>query len=284
MAELRTLKKRLKSIRLTGELSGVIKTDAAARFAVLSERMKRERPYSAVCGRALSLLGNTEGEKDGGRARRSCFVLLSHDRGFCGSFNDALLAFFEQEYQAEEPPPTVLAAGKKAAVYLEKKGIPYTRLEWKTVPGYEDAEKLAERLEKIYADGQADRVYILYQSYVNMLVQKPVKTQLLPAAGTERAAGELLLLPDRETVMTALARPALTDSVRRIMLEHAAGAQAATSAAMRSACDNAERSAEKLSLEINRIRQTQVTDSVLELSASRGDDAAPGRPAGGTGL
>lgn len=271
MANLQALRKRLKSIKTTGEISAAMKTVATANFARVSAQMKGTDGYSSACDEMLSLLGGAGIHRECDTVeKRNCFVVLSHNRGFCGGFNDALLSLLEAEYGAEETPPLMLAAGKKACEYLTRNNIPYEELEWKAVPEAEDARDLVSRIENIYVTGKAEKVFIIYQKYINMLVQKPEKKQILPSATSDGIlkSEDILMLPDRETVTDTLARPMLTDNVYRIMLGHAAGAQAATAVAMRSACDNAKESAEKLELAINRIRQSQVTNSVIETSAA----------------
>lgn len=270
MSNLQALRKRLKSIKTTGEISMAMKTVATANFARVSAQLKGADAYSSMCNDMLSLIGGAGISRNCDAVeKRNCYVVLSHNRGFCGAFNDALLGLFEEEYSSEELPPLVLAAGKKACEYMTQNNIEYEELAWKNIPCVEDAAELVSRIEEIFITGQADKVYIIYQRFVNMLIQKPEKRQLLPTGQTASVPedSEILMLPDRETVIETLARPLMTDSVYKLMLGHAAGAQAATAVAMRSACDNAEESAAKLELAINRIRQTQVTNSVIETSA-----------------
>ena len=101
-----------------------------------------------------------------------------------------------------------------------------------------------------------------------MMVQVPTAETILPhpVQDTELKR-DLLFLPDKETAMLAPAMYCLINSIYGIMLSHSAGIQAATTIAMRSACDNAEKSLEKLETLINRIRQAEVTNSVIETSS-----------------
>ena len=102
-----------------------------------------------------------------------------------------------------------------------------------------------------------------------MMKQTPVRQTVLPLpekTETEEKP-EILFLPDQETAQMTPPMYCLTNSIYRILLGHAGGAQAATTIAMRSACDNADKSLEKLEVLINRIRQAEVTNSVIETSS-----------------
>ena len=110
---------------------------------------------------------------------------------------------------------------------------------------------------------------MVYQSFHNMLTQTPAERQILPEprATETKDDGSLLYLPDRETIGAQLAVSCMDTAMYNLALENAAGAQAATLVAMRSACDNAEASAAKLEITINRRRQADVTASVIETAA-----------------
>ena len=137
------------------------------------------------------------------------------------------------------------------------------------IPLYQDAETLTARLFELYESGEVDRVKIVCQRFENMMRQTPVVETVLPhQTGEDSLPDEdILYLPDRETALRTPAMYCLTNSIYRIMLGHCAGIQAATTIAMRSACDNAEKSLEELEVLINRIRQSEVTNSVIETSS-----------------
>ena len=270
MASLQILRKRYKSIQATADMAAALKTASSVKYAKISRIFSAIDAYSGACDASLALFGsdvfarNTQIVKN-----RNCLVLLSNDRGFCGGFNSELLRFFDEQMTNEAEKPLLLIQGQKAVSFCNAKGYEFERVVFADIPSYQDAEALTAKLFAVYTTGEADRIELIYQRFDNMMTQTPVRETILPrlpkaAAEDQR---EILFLPDRETALENPAMYCLVNSVYRIMLGHAAGAQAATTIAMRSACDNADKSLGKLEILINRIRQAEVTNSVIETSS-----------------
>jgi len=271
MASLQELRKRLRSIRSTGQLAGAMRTAATAKYARLNRVRSDFSPYASACRDMLELLGSagiareTETVSD-----RDCLVVMSGNRGMCGGFNAELLRFLEQELSGREAP-LLLVCGRKAASFLRDRGIPFEEFLLSDVPDYREVKPLADRLRKAYTSGEAGRVLVIFQHFRNMLIQTPTLRQILPEtereAGAEAVDPSLLYLPDRDAIGAQLAVSCLDAQVFDLAMENAAGAQAATLMAMRSACDNAEATAADLELTINRRRQADVTASVIETAS-----------------
>ena len=251
-------------------MAAAMKTAATVKYAKISKILASIDAYSRACDEALELFGT------GGLSRRTdtvssrnCIVVFSNSRGFCGGFNSELLRFFEEQMEQETEKPLLLAAGQKAINFCREKGYEFEQIELKDIPSYQDAEELTARLYEIYASGEADHVIIIYQHFANMMSQIPTAETILPRIRENSAEvpQDLLFLPDRETAQKDPAMYCLINSIYRIMLSHNVSAQAATTIAMRSACDNADESLEKLETLINRIRQAEVTNSVIETTS-----------------
>ena len=270
MATLQVLRKRFRSIQATADMASAMKTASSVKYARISRELINIEPYSNACDNTLAMFGEEVlNRKTDVIQPRSCLVLFSNDRGFCGGFNSELLNFFESVYQDEPAAPLLLVFGQKGEAFCKKHGFEYESIPLNDIPTYQEAETLTARLFGLYENGEAEKVKIVYQQFVNMMVQKPTLETILPHPVQEQAvqAGDLLFLPDRETALQSPAMYCLTNSIYHIMLGHCAGIQAATTIAMRSACDNAQKSLEKLEILINRIRQAEVTNSVIETSS-----------------
>ena len=271
MASLQELRKRLKSIRSTGQLAGAMRTAATAKYSRLGAVRGDFLAYAKGCQDMLRLLGGSGISREGTEvAPRDCVVVMSGNRGLCGGFNAELNRFLDERLP-ELREPMLLVCGKKAAIYLRERGMDFEEFPVSDVPVYEELKPVSDRLRALYAEGKAERVLVVYQSFHNMLLQVPALRQLLPEPEGEddTGAGELptLCLPDRETIAAYLAVKCLDVQVFDLALETAVGAQAATMMAMRSACDNAEASAADLEITINRRRQADVTSSVIETAS-----------------
>lgn len=270
MASLQVLRKRYHSIQATAEMAAAMKTASSVKYAKISRVLGSIDAYSRACDEALSLFGTdiltgrTQNVK-----KRNCVIVLSNNRGFCGSFNGELLRFFADKMAQENEAPLLMVHGQKAQIFCKIRKYQFEPLELSEIPTYAEAEALIAKLMGIYTKGEADRVCIIYQRFDNMMTQTPVMETILPREPKSETyeKRDLLFLPDWETAQKQPVLYCLINSIYRIMLGHTAGAQAATSIAMRSACDNAEKSLEKLEILINRIRQAEVTNSVIETSS-----------------
>ncbi len=275
MASLQELRKRLRSIRSTGQLAAAMRTAATAKYARLSRARSDFSPYADACRDMLRLLGGAGVARETTEiSRRDCLVVFSGNRGLCGGFNAELLRFLDGQLR-ERGETLLLACGRKAAAALRERGAAFEEFPLSDVPDYREIKALTERLRTLYVTGQAERVLAVYQSFQNMLTQTPALRQILPetaetAEAAEAADGEnpsLLYFPDRESIGTQLAVSCLDSEVFDLALESAVGAQAATLMAMRSACDNAETTAAELEITINRRRQADVTSGVIETAS-----------------
>lgn len=269
MASLQVLRKRYKSIQATADMAFAMKTASSVKYARISKMLVNIEAYSRECEKALSLFGDSVLERKTKTVKsRNCMVLFSNDRGFCGGFNGELLRFFQEQLDAEAEPPLLYVYGQKACEYCRVKDIPFESFPLTEIPEYADAEELTNKLYELYESGEVNRVILIFQRYINMMTQIPAAETILPhASQKETEKRELLLLPDRETALQSPAKYCLINTVYGILLGHCSGIQAATTIAMRSACDNADKSLQKLEILINRIRQAEVTNSVIETSS-----------------
>ncbi len=271
MASLQELRKRLRSIQSTGQLAGAMRTAATAKYARISRVREDFDPYARACRDMLRLLGSDGLARQTNVVReRDAVLVLGGNRGLCGGFNAELFRYLDEDLSARQEP-LLLAAGKKAAAHLRERGLEFEEFPLSDVPSYEEVKRLSDRLRSLYVTGEVRRVVAVYQSFKNMLTQIPASAQLLPETGAddgkESGAFTPLYLPDRETIGAQLAVSCFDAGLFDLAVENAAGAQAATIMAMRSACDNAEASAADLEITINRRRQAEVTSSVIETAS-----------------
>ena len=268
MADLQVLRKRLASIESTGSMCQAMKTVASAKYSKLSRQVKQLSEYSEGCREVLRLIPGSalKREAEPGERAEDLYLVLSGDKGFCGGFNSELIKFALRELPEEKR--LIAVCGKKGQKLLSDRGIEFTPLDLPDSPAHTDAQRLFDFLKDAYVTGRADKVYIIYQKFNNMLSQVPTKLQLLPFSGGDTGdEASMLFLPSREAFGAECAEECLVSELYGIILSHCCAAQAATVMSMKSACDNAKKSADALLLQINRMRQAQVTNSVIETSA-----------------
>ncbi len=279
MAGLRELKKHLKSIKSIGQLAGAMKTVATAKYSRINAVSADFAAYAHECGRILDRFGTVSAfpERRESAAGRSCVAVMCGNRGLCGGYNSETLSLFS-EVLAREKDALVVTCGKSAAFYCHDRRVTVEReFVFDDVPSLAEAQQLSQYLCGLYRSGAADRIIIVRQRFKNMLTQIPVEEVFLPGGDGAGEEPDMLYIPDRETIACRVIPGCLEARLYSLLLECAAGAQAATLMAMRSAFDNSQTTAAELETRINRIRQSEVTADVIEISYDRTeDDAAAG--------
>lgn len=271
MPNLRELKKHLHSIEMTGQLAGAMKTVAAAKYSRINGILTNYARYAKRCSDIRERFGAMLSgaypcvNPDAPRG----IVVLGSNRGLCGGYNIELLNFADAVLAESPRPWKLFSVGKRASMRFHDSGIPVQReFVLPDVVRYEDCTDLLSYLLEHYRQGEISTVEVVHQKFVNMLTQTPVISPLLPLSAADRAgnADGILFVPDQKTVLFSAAEVCVNASMYMCLLESAAGAQAATLMAMRSAFDNAEQTAAELESAISRKRQSDVTASVIETS------------------
>lgn len=268
MADLQSLKKRLEGIRSTGELAQATKTAASAKYTALNRIWSEFSPYAAACEELQRMMRPLPGPQ-GEPSQRECLLVLGANRGFCGSFHSEVCKALAARLPDFQEPPLLIVCGRRLEKYLRDREIPFEPRELADKPDFTQAKSLLEEVYGLYSSGTVCRVRIICQRFVNMMTRSLLEEQLFPCAGDGEAPaeGDVLCLPDSAAFSEAYALDCMAAGFYGKLLSHACACQAATVIAMRSACDNAEKSSEALSLRINRIRQAEITNSVIETSS-----------------
>jgi F-type H+-transporting ATPase subunit gamma len=208
---------------------------------------------------------------------------LTGDRGLAGSFNTQVLrhAFaLDRNLRRDGLDVRWLVAGRKGASTLRfrRYTVEQAWTGFSDRPAYVDAQALANRLSELYVAEEIDRAVVIYNHYVSPLVQTVVEQDLLPisedllARGDEAAAqaallGDVIYEPEPEEILARLLPFYLETELYRALLESAASEQGARMTAMRNASKNAGELIDSLTLQMNRARQAEITQEILEVVA-----------------
>jgi F-type H+-transporting ATPase subunit gamma len=221
--------------------------------------------------------------------RATAIVPITGDRGLAGPFNSQVLrrAFqLEREERGAGHDVRWLVAGRKGASTLRFRRY---RIEdqWTGFadrPGYADAQAIAHRLAELYTAEEVDRVVVVYNQFVSPLVQKVTVREVLPITeevlGRSEEAeergfrGDFIYEPEPEEILQRLLPVYLETELYRALLESAASFLGAQMSAMRNASKNAGELIDRLTLAMNRARQAEITQEILEVVA--GADALAG--------
>jgi F-type H+-transporting ATPase subunit gamma len=277
MATLLDLRRRIRSVKSTQQITRAMKMVAAARLRGAQERIFNARPYA---NQMLALLGSvaarTEYRAHPLLAERPVekvlLVLVTADRGLCGAFNTNLVRA-AQHYLNESGTKevSVIAVGRKGRDYLHRRGIPvlgehvgiFTRL------GYKQAQEIAKQIIEAYTTQAVDAVDFLYNEFKSILTQRVRVERYLPVKPLQPAAGETLIdylyeQPAEEILNSLLPRYVETE-VYRALLESQAAEMAAKMTAMDTATNNAAEMIDSLTLTMNRVRQAAITREIIEV-------------------
>ena len=222
--------------------------------------------------------------------RRVAFVVVTGDRGLAGPFNGQVLrrAFeLERQARAQGQEVTWLAVGRKGASTLRFRRYEVTD-QWAGFadkPSYHDAQAIGHRVAELYETEEVDRVVLIYNRFESALVQRVTTTDLLPIreevlasdAPEEESEGpsaDFIYEPEPEQILQRLLPVYLETEIYRALLESAAAFLASQMTAMRNASKNAGELIDNLTLSLNRARQAEITQEILEVVA--GADALTG--------
>jgi F-type H+-transporting ATPase subunit gamma len=301
MASQRDVKNRISSVKNIQKITRAMEMVAAARLRRAEQRIAALRPYAEAIRRMtrqaaldagaeaakMPLLREHESVNDVG------LLLITGDRGLAGGFNSQIIraGIRAADELGEEGVRTAwYATGRRGASSLGFRGRElsggYTGFADR--PAYADARAIADELIVAYVDGRVDRVEILYNAYVSPLTQKVTRETLLPlsraivvgdadsAAGEdstgsgarERAPKALVEYePGPEEILQRLVPDYVETSIYRALVESAAGFFGAQMTAMRNASQNAGEVITDLTLEMNRARQAEITQEIMEVVA-----------------
>ncbi len=295
----REVKDRIDSVKNIRKITRAMEMVAAARLRRAEQRIAHLRPYAGAIRRmtrqaaeaagseisSLPILSEHESEQ------HIALLLVTADRGLAGAFNSQILragvrAAGEHEDAGRES--VFYASGRRGVSSLTFRGreIAGAYTGFTERPSYADAREIAGDLMAAYVDGKIDRVEIFYNGYVSPLVQEARRETLLPlqeatileagerdgdeGEGDRESSGHHALVeyePEPEAILERLVPDYVEISIYRALLESSASELGARMTAMRSASENAGEVIDDLTLEMNRARQAEITQEIMEVVA-----------------
>ena len=291
MASLQDLRRRIRSVRNTRKITRAMELVAGARLRRAQQRIETLRPYAermqelmvgtaraASSVRGLPLLRRHDEE------RRVAIVVLTGDRGLAGAFNAQVLrrAFvLDRSLRAEGKEVMWFSSGRKGASTLRFRRYPLEQawIGFSDRPEFADAQAIAHRVADAYAGEEVDRVVLVYNEFVSPIVQRVTELELLPipedvlredseeAQHEQALRGDFIYEPEPEQILERLLPAYVETQLYRALLESAASEQGARMTAMRNATKSAGELIDQLTLGMNRARQAEITQEILEVVA-----------------
>jgi F-type H+-transporting ATPase subunit gamma len=286
VASQQDIKRRIRSVKNTEKITKAMELVAASRLRRAQARIQALRPYAdrmhqltvevAAASSAMHeqpLLARRD------EVTTVAVLAATGDRGLAGAFNANVVRRsleIAREHRAAGRDVRWLTVGRRGTSTLRFRGqtidSEYTGITDR--PDYADAQAIAARVAELYATGEVDQVVMVYNHFVSALSQRLVEVELLPVphealTGEEPVTieGAYLEEPDSSTILASLLPTYLEVTIFRALLESTASEHGARMSAMRNASDNASGLIDDLTLKMNRARQAEITQEILEVVA-----------------
>jgi F-type H+-transporting ATPase subunit gamma len=287
MASTRDIRRRIKSVKNTAQITKAMQMVAAAKMRKAQQAALVGRPYAQLMNEIMAkaaegTVGFDHPLMQSRVASKRAVILVSSDRGLCGGLNSNLF----REVTKLDKDTVFITAGKKAAQFIARtKRNLAAEFTYKDTPEFTEARAISKFVQQLFLKGEVAGVDILFPKFVNTLTQSPALVPFLPigqltaaSAGINEPKKELAahssteifeFEPDEETVLGELLPHSLNFQMHQILLETKASEQSARMVAMKNATDNAKEIIKSLTLEYNKLRQANITKELLEITTAQ---------------
>ncbi|MGO9885959.1 MAG: ATP synthase F1 subunit gamma [Solirubrobacteraceae bacterium] len=290
----RDVRNRINAVKNIQKITRAMEMVAAARLRRAEQRIEALRPYADAIRRMTRQAAQAAGDvprlpilTEHEHANTVGLLVVAGDRGLAGAFNSNAVragVAAAREHGAEGQKSAFFASGRRPASSLAFRGFEPVQsfTGFTDRPAYSDARRIAERLMAAYIDDEVDQVEIFYNGYISPLSQVVRRETLLPLQKatvlgqskedeeSDKGKRQRALVeyePDPEDILKRLVPDYVEISIYRALLESSASEHGARMTAMRNASENASALIEDYTLEMNRARQAEITQEIMEVVA-----------------
>ena len=292
MASTREIRRRIKSVKNTAQITKAMQMVASSKMRRAQERVQQARPYAEQIRALVSRLANAVGEDIGEGVtllkqrpvHNIGIVMITPDRGLCGALPSninrkaAATALELQDNLAAQgvrPEVGFVTVGRKGRDYIVRtqRSMLAEFTNYGDKPALTDATAIARVAVDAFQKGEVDAVYLVYAKFINTVTQQPTSIQLLPVQppskeeNDDQRAVEYIYEPDARTIFEALLPRYVDVQVYQALLEAVASQYSAQMVAMKNATDSANDLVQDLTLSYNKARQAAITMQILEVVA-----------------
>ncbi|MCU7553598.1 F0F1 ATP synthase subunit gamma [Alteromonas sp. ASW11-19] len=279
MASGKEIKGKIGSIKNTQKITSAMEMVAASKMKKAQERMASGRPYAQSMLKVIGHIANGNLEYrhpylEEREVKRVGYIVISTDRGLCGGLNTNEFKLVTQQvkdWQEKGVEVDFAALGAKACSFFNRFGGNLLAAEsgLGDKPSVSDIVGVVRVMLKAYDEGKLDRVYLVFNDFINTMTQTPVSNQLLPLPKSDdddyKHRWDYIYEPDPREILESLMVRYIESQVYQGVVENAASEQAARMVAMKSATDNAGNLIDDLQLVYNKARQAAITQEISEI-------------------
>ncbi|MBK6404156.1 MAG: ATP synthase F1 subunit gamma [Holophagales bacterium] len=284
MPNLIDIRRRIRSVKSTQQITKAMKMVAASKLRRSQERVIAARPYAATLGATLaSVTGRIPPREDGAPAhpllaqreeKKVVLVVVTGDKGLCGAFNtnvNRAAGAFVREKKKAGVEVSLVTLGRKGTDFWKRRTVPILEARPGLFQrfGYDTAAEVARSLATRFTQGEVDAVYVVFNEFKSVISQIVGVKRLLPIELTELGANEggtdYIFEPGPDVILGRLLPRHVEFQLFRVLLESNAAENAARMTAMESATKNAGEMIDSLTLTYNRARQAKITKELIEI-------------------
>ncbi|UOF91580.1 F0F1 ATP synthase subunit gamma [Fodinisporobacter ferrooxydans] len=292
MASTRDIRRRIKSVKNTQQITKAMKMVAAAKMRRAQEKVQEARPYAAKIEEVVASVAKSSGGKHpmlvSRPVKKTGYIVLTADRGLAGSFNAQVIRLAVNELANKSRDQySLITIGRRGRDFFKKREYPMSGevVGLPDFPNFADIKAISEMVVNLYQDEVFDEVYLLYNEFINPIQQVPVMKKLLPLedlAKSEQKEASYVpggssnkentgykpsyeFEPSAEAVLDKLLPKFAETLIYSALLESKASEQGARMTAMGNATDNASDMIDSLTLALNRARQSAITLQIMEI-------------------
>jgi F-type H+-transporting ATPase subunit gamma len=282
MASTRDIRRRIKSVKNTQQITKAMKMVAAAKLRRAQERAEQARPYAAKMEEVIGSIASGSGSANHPMlvkrpVKKTGYVVITSDRGLAGSSNTQVLRAATQEMRNKSKDDyAIFVIGRKGRDFFQRRGYPLVgeTTGLSDAPTFADIKNIATQVVKLFQEGVYDEVILYYNEFINPILQVPTAQKLLPLEDVggekpEKKTGEITAKydyePSADKVLDSLLPKYAETLIFSALLDAKASEFGAKMTAMGAATDNATAMINSLTLVLNRARQAAITTQIMEI-------------------
>ena len=288
MPSTRDIRRRIRSVTNTAKITKAMQMVASAKMRRAQQAALSGRPYADLMNKVLAHAVAGAGDfshslMEHRAVAKRAVVLITTDKGLCGALNTNLL---REAAKFDKETTVFVCAGRKGAQWAARtrRNIA-AEFTCKDSPQFSEARAISKFVQEMFVKGEVDEVVVLYTNFVSMLTQRPETSPLLPVLEIKAVQAsfhgerkdvalvadgiEYVFEPSADVVLGELVPRALNFEVYQFLLEAKASEHSSRMLAMKNATDNAKQLIKSLTLEYNKLRQSNITKELLEITTAQ---------------
>ncbi len=275
MANLKEIRARISSISSTMQITSAMKMVSAAKLKKATDAIVMLRPYSEKLQEIIGNVGSTADLESVGtfiverEVQKVLYIVVTSNKGLAGAFNSSVIKELNVNISNENHEVEILAVGKKvfdavrrSRTVFDNQSAIFDGMSFQVVSNF------MEHVMKSYKEGQFDKVYVIYNKFINAATQEVQTEQVLPLVMAEKEGAlntDYLFEPNAAEILNVLIPKSIKTQVYKAILDSIASEHGARMTAMHKATDNAEALRNDLKIFYNKARQAAITNEILEI-------------------